>query len=173
MGFSKTVIDIVPPLSITKRMITICHVETGKPLLRCKRASLGPFKLDGADLKFADFSDQDLSGSTLTSCNFSGSSFARANLQDVRIRNCIFRKCNFNESSLVKANIADSIFDESVMKKIRMERSVAIRVKLNRCNLWDAYCTAADFSFSEFANSDFRFANLTSVNFCDARLVQL
>ncbi|KST61862.1 hypothetical protein BC008_07420 [Mastigocoleus testarum BC008] len=119
-------------------MLSFCLINTQTSL-----AEEGKVNYTLTDLKYRDFSHQDLEGTS-----FAGAEMLGANFQDANLSGTILTKGSFLRANLKDANLSGAFSDRVNYNEADLSNAIFTDAMLSGSKFRDAIITGADFSYA-------------------------
>ncbi len=119
-------------------MLSFCLINTQMSL-----AEEGKVNYTLTDLKYRDFSHQDLEGTS-----FAGAEMLGANFQDANLSGTILTKGSFLRANLKDANLSGAFSDRVNYNEADLSNAIFTDAMLSGSKFRDAVITGADFSYA-------------------------
>ena len=132
---------------------------------RFQQATLVGVRLLEASGERASFTSADLSQAIARDSDFESATFSSALLYRTDFRGASLSEATFDEATLVRANLTDADLLGAYLRKADLSRANFTDASLRGADLREAKLVGTNFT-----DADLREANLTDLDFCDARI---
>ena len=122
-----------------------------------------------------DFTEQDLSKSAFTNCNFTGCDFSHLDLRESAFTNCSFTGCDlscadFPGAAITDCNFAGCDFAITTYRDATVANSIFVGCDLSQVDLSEANIQNCEFTGCDLTEADFEYSNASHLKFTDCDL---